>query len=111
MGQTRSTRYSYFELVDRYDTEGKALIERGRVLDISESGILYKGDAALSVGERYKFKFDVGGDYFFVDGVVARTSKHPVDKKPLAGVKLSLTDLQKEKLIVNLKRLKIKPVP
>jgi hypothetical protein len=111
MGQHRSTRYSYFELVERYDSQGETLIERGRVLDISESGMLYKGEVMLSVGERCKFRFEAGGDYFFVDGVVARTSRHPVDKKPLAGVKLSLTDLQKEKLIENLKRLKIKPVP
>ena len=110
MAQKRSQRYEYFEVVDRYDIKGETLIERGRVMNISDSGILYKGQEDLKVGDHYMFKFEVGGNNFFVEGVVARTACHLVDKKALAGVQLSMTAAQKEKLLMGIERLNIKRV-
>ncbi len=110
MAKRESTRFSYFELIDRYDMNGKDLIERGRILDISEKGVLYKGNIPMNVGERYKFKFEVGGDYFFIEGEVIRVTQHPVDRKALSGVKLFFAPLQAERLNRNLLRAGKKPV-
>jgi len=110
MGQKRSTRYQYFEVVDRYDVKGETLIEKGRVMNISESGILYKGEESLMVGDRYKFKFDLGGTRFFVEGVVTRSACNLADKKSLAGVLLAFSTPEKDKLLLSIERLNIKPV-
>src|ERR1041385_3537440 len=110
MDKRQSKRFAHFELIDRYELDGKTLIERGRIPDISDGGVLCKWAAPVAVGERYKFRFEFGGDLFFVEGEITRTGLNQVDKKPVSGVKVARSPAQRERLAMHLARSGKKPI-
>lgn len=110
MDKRQSKRFAHFEVIDRYQLDGKTLIERGRILDISDGGVMCKWSEPLQVGDRYKFRFEFGGDLFFVEGEVTRTGTHQIDKKPVSGVRLDLNPQQRERLATSLARSGKKPI-
>ena len=68
----RAHRFQHGDTAERYDADGLKLHETGKIIDLSESGLLYEGRAPLVTGDLYRFRFEVGGRFFFLLGKVAR---------------------------------------
>jgi hypothetical protein len=110
MNKRQTRRFLHFDVVDRYELDGRKMIERGRILDISEGGLLCKWFNPLTPGNRFMFRFELGGEVFFVEGEITRLAWNPVDEKPLSGVKLALTKEQQDRVALLLSRSGKKPV-
>ena len=104
MIQRKNIRVTILIVAEVYEPATSELITRGRFLDLSAGGALFKGDKPIEKDHLYNFKFEVKDRYkFMFSGKSSFSKEIPAEQKWLAGVQFQCTPLEKEKLerIVN----------
>lgn len=104
MLQRKNVRVTILILAEVYEPSTNELITKGRFLDLSAGGALFKGDKPIEKDHLYNFKFEVKDRYkFMFSGKSTYSKEIPTEQKWVAGIQFQCTPLEKEKLerIVN----------
>ncbi|MFH0947943.1 MAG: PilZ domain-containing protein [Elusimicrobiota bacterium] len=110
MLQRKNVRVTILILAEVYEPATNELITRGRFLDLSAGGALFKGNKYIEKDHLYNFKFEVRDRYKFMfsgkstySRMVSTGKSAEVEQEWLTGINFQCTPLEKEKLerIVN----------
>ncbi|MFH1540302.1 MAG: PilZ domain-containing protein [Elusimicrobiota bacterium] len=105
MLQRKNVRVTILILAEVYEPTTNELIAKGRFIDLSAGGALFKSDKPIEKDHLYTFKFEVKDRYKFMFSGKSTYSKEIPDnrvvageKKWITGIQFQCTPLEKEKM-------------